>query len=346
MGSGDHEWGEAAAALGLALHEPPAAERGYRPGASFARLERFSKGRASSLPDRSHWMCGGCTVTSIRGRSPREVQVVVLAHVTATPSGEEIATHVLARIDPPLVLGLRLRRADGGLSGLLRRLLAPSLDTTFGDDALDRHLRLEARDSRQAALLFTSSGGPAPRLGRRLAARHDLFFVGDDVVDLSMPGLVGDPAPLRRHVEEAATLAAEIANQHGWLPMHAERALLEGTLRAAAQLLGFALDASRLRLDGELLGARLRVAVESEDGRLGTCVTVWFARALSASVIAEAGPVLAEVAEGAQDVDLAGLRLHVRYDRPPLHERWLQEIVAHTTKAVATLLEHGAAPYR
>lgn len=344
MGSGDRDWEEAAATLGLALHEPPAAERGYRPGTSFARLERFVGGRVSSRPGRSHWMCGAWTLTSIRGRSPREVQVVVLAH-RATSSGEEV-THVLAQIDPPLVLGLRLRRVGDGLGGLLRRLLVQPGAPVFGDDALDRHLRLEARDPHHAALLFASSGGPAPRLGRRLAARHDLLFVGDDVVDLSVPGLVGEPAHLRRHVEDAATLAAEIANQHGWLPMHPERALLEGILRAAGQLVGFELDAPRLRLEGELSGARVRVAVESEGGHLGTCVTVWFARALAEAALADARPVVGEVFGGAQEVDVHGARLDVRYGSPPRDELWLQEVVSHTTKAMETLLERASAPYR
>lgn len=263
------KWLVAAQELGLVLHERIEGAASYLGGASFSQVKRMIGPAAAPPPDTLHWMVGNRRTRDARGAS-RDVEVVVLVNIVSHGSSSTTYTHTIARVDPPLFTGLSLVRS----SWLGRTFGTPP--RTFGEHALDHALRLEARDAARAALLFTGRGGPSPRLGDRLLPLTNVDFqITDGVVDLyTSNGIVTDPVALAWRLDTAASLATGLADQDAWLPPDPNRASYLGILGAFASAAGFTLDERRVRVNGVVAGAQVRITLESQPGAIYTTVSV------------------------------------------------------------------------
>ena len=246
----DQQWTEAARRLGFVLYDAAAAGIGFHDGASFSHLKRAMGGPARAPFTSAHWMYGTRQVFAAGPRPPHTVEVLVLVEVVSAGSSTTTYTYALARIDPPLVVGMRL----GQTSWLARTLVhAPN---PFGDPAIDERVRLDARDAHRAMLLLASRGGPAPNIVGRLAAITDASIsVCDSSVALfSSDGVVTNHDILAGRVDRAVAIAAAIVEQNAWLPPHTGHAVLEGIFRGFGDSHRLAFDPNRLRLEGEVAG--------------------------------------------------------------------------------------------
>ncbi len=276
---------------------------------------------------------------------PNEVEVFVLVDVVSAGSSTTTYTHTIAVIDPPLFLGLEITRP-----GWLARKLHPPRHP-FGDPKLDDVLRLDARLAPRATVLFTSRGGPAANLADYLLDVKGIDFrIADGTVDLfSDDGVITDPGTLAWRLEHAVWLAASIADQDAWLPVDASHAELEGTLRAFADSARFVFDAKRMQLDGDVAGAQVRLALESEPGGLFTAVTVVLPRRLEPGLGNGAlRRAIVELADGARDVRIDDGRLFFRDPMPATQESRLRGIVDRIRVAIERFFPGpgSVGPYR
>lgn len=341
----DQRWTEAARRLGFVLHDAAASGIGFHDGASFSHLKRAMGGPARPPFTSAHWMYGTRSVFSSGARAPRTVEVLVLVEVVSSGSSSTTYTHTLARIDPPLVVGMRLAH-----TGWLARKLAPT-PNPFGDPAIDERVRLDARDPHRAMLLLASRGGPSPNIVRKLAALTDASIcVCDSSVALySSDGVVTSPDVLAGRIDHAVTIAAGITEQNAWLPPYTGHAMLEGIFRGFGDAHRFSFDPSRLRLEGEIAGARVRVALESEPGALFTSVVVDLPRSLGLGLRMKPQTSTQFIATffGGQDIEIGDPIFDDRFVIQGAVPAHVQAALANgTLRQVLWQLAHGARDVR
>lgn len=343
----DQRWATTAGALGLVLLDPAPPGIGFHSGASFSHLKRAMGGPARPPFSSGHWMYGTRQVGSTRGRPPRAIEVLVLVNVVSAGSSSTTYTHTIARIDPPLLLGLALRPT----SWIERKLSAAPYP--FNDPRLDEKIRLDVRQSQapRALTLLTSRGGPAPGLATRLASvQNASFLVADGSVDIhSSSGVVTDVDTIARRLDFAAVLAAEIVEQNAWLPADPIASALEGLLRAFGDAHRFTLDAPRMRLDGEVAGARVRISLESEREAIFTAVTVDLPRNLGLGLRMKPQGSMQFLASffGSQDIEVGDPVFDDRFVIQGTVQAYVQSALADPALRRAIWeLAHGAADVR
>lgn len=341
----DQRWATAAGAFGFVLHDAAAAGIGFHSGASFSHLKRAMGGPARPPFGSQHWMYGMRQVGSTGGRPPRAVEVLVLVNVVSAGSSSTTYTHTIARIDPPLLLGVSIRQTNW-----FERKLSPT-PHPFGDPHLDELIRLEAREVPRAMTLFASRGGPAPGLATRLGlVQNAAFLVSDGSVDVhSSDGVVTDVDTLGRRIDFAAVLAAEIAEQSAWLPPDPMHAALEGLLRTFGDTERFTFDPARLRLEGEVAGARVRIALESEPSAIFTAVTVDLPKSLGLGLRMKPQSSMQFLATlfGSQDIEVGDPIFDDRFVIQGTIPAYVQAAFANPTlRRVIWELAHGAQDVR
>lgn len=341
----DKQWTEAAGRLGFVLYDAAAAGIGFHDGASFSHLKRAMGGPARPPFTSAHWMYGTRQVFASGSRPPHTVEVLVLVEIVSAGSSTTTYTYALARIDPPLVVGMRLAHTSW-----LARKLAP-LPNPFGDPAIDERVRLDARDAHRAMRLLASRGGPAPNIVGRLAAITDASIsVCDSSVALfSSGGVVTNPDVLAGRVDRAVAIAAAIVEQNAWLPPYTGHAVLEGIFRGFGDSHRLAFDPKRLRLEGEVAGARVRIALESEPGALFTTVSVDLPRSLGLGLRMKPQTSMQFIATffGGQDIEVGDPIFDDRFVIQGAVPAYVQAALANPTlRRVLWQLAHGAQDVR
>ena len=206
-------WRYAAATLGLALHEPTGA---YQRGVAFAALARSKGPPATAAPSLDQWMSGRFHVAAAR----LDVEVLVLTQVVRSndqhvPShGTTTYVHILARIDPPLFVGLNLLAPR-----VMQPIFGPSTLVLTGDPFFDDWFTLKATLQPEAAQLLRRMAPPPTDVVdhlRALSASWTLA-VSDTCVDVTM-SYTDDPAQLAPAMSAACVAAVLLGARRGQLP--------------------------------------------------------------------------------------------------------------------------------
>lgn len=219
----------------------------------------------SYAPTPWHWMLGRRDVE--RGR-PVEV---VLA-----PWTDRHACAVVARIDPPLFLGLSAIRS--------------STDRWFEHTGWDPNRVKRVMDEMRAPMSAFGALSPTARVMDSTVAVD--FFVTAPAEDLV------------RFIDECTTLAVKLSTVRSTLPRTAGELEQEATWRAFAETMGFSFDGDRMDIVGTVAGAKLRITLEAEAFGVSTTVVVDFpgSAGLSLSITRQKGPALVNALTGVVDL--------------------------------------------
>ena len=254
-------WRALAANLALTPYQPTAR---FEFGASFRQVKRALGVRADASSFQ-HYLYG----------TRNGVEIVVHTFDVGSGSSATTYTGVLARVDPPLFLGLGLRAR-----GFFERVFGTPR-VTLGDRHVDDALYLDANDPTRAAEMFSLGDPAGQHLVRRAMGLLPWYLhVSDSAVLVAEAGTIVDPARVVRWADQATAFATELAARRANLsPTRSEDAF-----RAVWQRFGearhLAFDAARVKLDGNLGGARTEIALETAGQYAYTTVTAHFPRAL------------------------------------------------------------------
>lgn len=255
--SSPNAWANLARTLGLTPYEPTA---GYGPGVGFRQVLR-SLGAVGTEPSLRHWLYG----------RRHGVEVVVLNYETGGGSSTVAWTGALARVDPPLFLGLNLSR-----QGFLSNLFGAS-DIRLGDPAMDEELYVLGFDpARVASFLRPDLPHVRDLLTRMVGTlRQQELCVTDSAVLVSQTGSHAEPEPLGRMLDAGIWFARTLAARRAEVPRDDDLfRMLEWQAYASAA--GLVFDPERLTLTGVRSGAAVEVALETEGQKTHTGVTVHF----------------------------------------------------------------------
>lgn len=228
-----HHWGEAAAALGMGTFLPVGT---FDMRTTFKTLKRCL-GTPAPRPSVWAWMFGK------RGKT--EVLVATQARDEA-----QYITSAIARIDPPLFLGIEAwRQPHGTFDG---RSWSP-----------DRMAQLFGRASTALTALASVIGASTAVLS-------------DSTVILNYPRIVTDPQALGHALDTAVSAAATLAEARRGIPKSEGERTQEATWQAFASENSLAFDPDRLELSGVVSAAKVRIALEGEPFCAMTTVNVEF----------------------------------------------------------------------
>lgn len=252
----EEQWRYAAATLGLRVYSPT---ESYDVDACFARLER-SAGRPAGAEDTGRvWMVGRVPLGP-----QRSVDVIVVPRTEATQSSTHASStsyaDIVARIDPPLFLGMKLEAPRP-----MDPIFGPKFNELTGDPELDRVAGITAAKAPAAAQLLRRYAAPPNDLIDHLQAlsANARVVVSDTAVHYRLP-YDDDAAVLGPQIRSVAQLAANIGARRAPLPRDPKESALVALFRNAAESERLTFDDARLTLTGLLGGAQLRLAIETE----------------------------------------------------------------------------------
>jgi hypothetical protein len=264
------KWAALAHALDLNPYAPSAT---YSYGASFRQMKRTLGVPAAPPPSFQHHLYG------VR----HGVEIMVLTYDVGSGSSQTTYTAVLARIDPPLFLGLALRPRSG-----LERLFG-SVDFPLGDADADQALHVRAFDTRPALLL-----SPADPQGRALLqhlvaqARSDwLPAIADSVVTLERAGTYTDPREIAQVADWAIALARGLAGRRRAVPHQPHEAKMNDEWHRFADGAGFGFDPERMKLQGKAGDSAAEIALETDGQHVRTSVSMTFPRAVGVAMFVQ-----------------------------------------------------------
>ncbi len=253
-----NDWATLAAELGL---QPFLATAGYAPGMGFRQLRRTFGGPAAPPPSYAHRLYGLW----------RGAEVVVLTYDVGSGSTQTTYTGVLARVDPPLFLGLELR-GKPPLHGLFG---GESL--AVGVPAFDANLVLSSFDATQTRTFFDPDDPAAASLLEGVARQvPSELLITDSVVDLSTPNTTTDPRQIAARLDQAAWLARALSERRAALPWRRDELAQRAEWEAFAQRRGYVFSPERMKLSGQENRAAVEVALETEPRGVKTSVSVRF----------------------------------------------------------------------
>ncbi len=255
---GAKDWSALGSELGL---RPYTQTAGYAQGMGFRQLRRTFGAPATGEPSFSHRLYGRW----------KGVEVIVLTYDVGSGSSQTTYTGCLARIEPPLFLGLCLK-AKPFLHGLFG---GESL--SLGDAQLDKELVVEGFDPVKVRDFF-ALGDPSTQvlLGAIRNAAPNGLMVTDSVADLSTQGTLTSAWTIAPKLDQVMWIARALSARRAdisWTP--AERAQ-RAEWQRFADTSGFAFDPSLMKLSGQVAGSSIEVALETEPGRVRTSVSVRF----------------------------------------------------------------------
>ncbi|HEY1956758.1 MAG TPA: hypothetical protein VGH28_14160 [Polyangiaceae bacterium] len=254
-------WRFLAAALDLTPYQPTAT---YAYGASFRQVKRALGVRADASSFQ-HYLYG----------TRNGVEIIVHTFDVGSGSTSTTYTGVLARVDPPLFLGLGLRA-----KGFFERVFGTAR-IRLGDAAVDDALYVDAHDPGRVASLLSL----ADERGREIVTRATrllpwYFHASDSSVLVAETGTIVDPARVARWADQATSFAKALAARRASLPITPAEEAFQAVWRNFGDERGLAFDAPRLKLDGLLGGARTEIALETAGQSSFTAVTAHFPRTL------------------------------------------------------------------
>lgn len=205
----------------------------------------------------------------ICGRDPKSnVEIVIAPRVLAT--GSTVA--LVARIDPPLFLGLSAVRRQ------------------------DRWFDVLGWDRERAKNAFAMARGPL----EALSALSPSVRIQDSTVAVDVPGYTD----LSRMLETCTSAARALSSIRGRLARTEAELAQEATWRAFADTMSLRFDVDRMEISGAVLGAKLRVVLESDPRAAFTTLIVDFPGhvGLSLSVTKQRGPAALNALTGVVDL--------------------------------------------
>jgi len=259
MGLFDAEdWAFLGKELGL---ERCLATAGYAQGMGFRQLRRTFGGPAPAKPSYAHRLYGRW----------RGTEVVVLCYDVGSGSTQTTYTGVVARVDPPLFLGLELK-AKSFLHGLFG-----ADGISLGAPVLDKALLVEGFTPGAIRAFFSPT---EPRnsalLDGILRAASTGLVITDSTVDLSTQGTVTDPRRIGAWLDQAVWIARALSVRRAEVPPTRPELAQQGEWLRFADAAGFAFSPERMKLTGTAAGSAIEVALESEPARVCTSVSVRF----------------------------------------------------------------------
>jgi hypothetical protein len=260
---GEYDWAVLAKQLDLV---PYHASAGYGLQASFRQLKRALGSPAGPPPSLGHWLYGR--------RSGSEVLVVVYS--TGSGKNRTTWTACVARIDPPLFLGV-----DIGTQSPLHGLFGLE-DVELGFPHVDGALELHAPDPQRLRTLLWPSDATGQHLLAQMMSSSGLR-VTDSAVRLTLSGIEADPHVIARRLDTAVWIGQTLAARRRQIGATAGELAQQSVWRGVAEGSHLRFDAERMRIEGELAGAGVEIALET-DGGLFTAVTCRFPRSIGVNV--------------------------------------------------------------
>jgi hypothetical protein len=227
-------WAETAAALGLGAFLPIGV---FDLRATFKTLKR-SVGTASPRPNVWSWMFGK------RGKT----EVLVAAQIRDGQA--QFLTSAVARVDPPLFLGIEAWRQGTGL--FEGRSWSP-----------DRMAQLFGRAPTALMALANVPGASTS-------------MIGDSTVIVNFPRIVADTTELGYALDTAVTAANALAEARRGLAKTQGERTQEEAWQSFASESSLAFDTERLELSGTMAAGKIRIALEGEPFCAMTTVNVEF----------------------------------------------------------------------
>ena len=244
--------------LGLTPYHPTA---GFTFGASFRQLKRSLGAPAYAPPQWKYWLCG----------QRRNLEVIVLLYTTGSGSHTTHWTGAVARIDPPLFLGLDVKR-----QGWLQ--LIPVPDVILGHPLADQAFLFSGFDPARIRQLFSPSDPQGMELLNRMCAlpkAHSLL-ISDSVVAISVTGTVTDPSAVLGMLDPAIDLADMLARRRRQMADSAGELAQQGQWRSFADLHGWSFDSYRMKLAGARDRIPMELALETDRSRVFVAATTRF----------------------------------------------------------------------
>lgn len=255
-------WWQLGRALGLS---PCVAVRPFDMQACYRRLSRSRAALGlGALPSFQHQLCG----------EHRGTAVTVVQYETGSGSSTTAWTAAIARIDPPLWLGLEVRRES-----FVDELFG-GRDIQLGDPAVDAKLRVSSFAPARTATFLSAADGEvrgALHYMQALTSSHSLN-VSDSSVQVTRMGVITDPGEVGRMLEAAVSLATWLSARRARVPP-AQGAIVDLAMweRFAASQ-GFQFDPWRIVARGSGATAGIEIALETEGQRAFVALIVRYPR--------------------------------------------------------------------
>lgn len=265
------KWGTLAGALQLAPFKPSGP---FLQSMCFRHMERARGSSAASMePSFAHWLWG----------QRRGVQVVVLQYETGSGSSTTTWTAAIARIDPPLHLGLEVTAEN-----LFSRVFGAA-DILVGHGDLDSKLRIHAYDAPRAAMLFSAADEEGRRLSEYTAGLVRTYSsrVADSTVEVSQQGVVTDPEKVAAMLDRAVDLATWLAARRARLPQSPAEQSQVREWQRFANVSGFQADLARVTAHGSRDGVLVELGQEFEGQSIYTALSARFPGAAPAKLYLE-----------------------------------------------------------
>jgi len=315
-------WGDLGQALGL---RPFTVTTPYRRGSGFRRLVRSLGLPVTWEADSSH---------AFHGRY-HECEVVLLQYEVESVDASDTRTAVIARVDPPLFLGLTVEKReflDGVVGGI---------EVSVGDVEVHRKLHIQGFERELITELFSSRDPICMRVITHLAALSSPMnpYVGDSLVELAKEGVHTNVDEVRGMLDAATDLAIWLAQRRGQLPPSPTQEVQREAWQRYAAEHGYALDRARMKLSGERELTAWEIALEPEQQSVLTAATARFATPAPVAFCATRSSVVGLV-QGmfSQDIVVGDAGFDERYQVTGQPEAAVRELLLRP--GLLTLLKH------
>jgi hypothetical protein len=257
------EWAFLARALGFAAFAPTAR---YGAGTGFRSMKRALGVPAPPQPSFQHWLYG----------TRHGTEVLVFTYDVGSGSSSQTWTGAMARLDPPLFLGLGI-----GPQGWLHGVFGNE-DIKIGEPSVDEKLLINgSHPARVAKLLAPYEPGGRDVLMLMLRAMAlDTLSVVDSSVTLSRSGTLTDVGAINVMVEGAVAIARALAARGQSLEPTPGEAAQRAAWQRFADAARFTFDPARMKLAGDRRGTSVEIALETEGREIKTAVTARFPRSV------------------------------------------------------------------
>jgi hypothetical protein len=257
VGPSEASWRSLAGLFNLTPHRSIAS---YSPGINFRRLKRALGFPSAHLPpsfdDWHHGRWNG-------------IEVLILTYTQGSGSSQTTYTGVIARVDPPLFLGIAIRAKP------ILELFAPTPFQT-GDAFVDQHLRISGFDKRRVTDFLALGTLEGRDFITRVVRNVEQLAITDSLVCFSTQGYEIDPGQIRWQLDTVTYLANVLARRRATFPRTEAEVAQQATWRRFADERGLTMDPARMTIFGQHEGAHLKIALESESQEIHTSVNVRF----------------------------------------------------------------------
>lgn len=252
------EWHVLAHRLGLV---PWRRTAGFGHGASFKQVKRSlgvpADPNAASFTDYLHGTFNGA-------------EVVVYTYDVGSGSSQTTYTGFLARVDPPLFMGLGARKR-----GFADKLFGkPTI--LLGPPPLDEIQATAFEEARLRTLFAPHHPEGAASLDAIVRLLGYELAVSDSVVALAESGTLVDPARVAWYLRMATDLAQRLARRGREMPRGPAERAHQAEWAEFARSRSLAFDVERMQITGRVADCAMEIALETEGQEVRTSITARF----------------------------------------------------------------------